>query len=139
MRLWNVHDDPKNCLQSEERIWALVWADNEHDAKVLAASVYSGETCSLEGTVDESFVATDTTASLGIILLPSYEPDLPRVERDVAVQRLCGWREECESTCDTCGLAPNGMEEFAVCPECYQCKECGCDDDCPGKPVITEV
>lgn len=126
MKLWNVHDDPKNCLQSEERTWALVWAETEHDAKILAASVYSGETCSLEGTIDESFEATDTTASLGINL-PSYKPALPGVERDLAVQRLCGWRQEGESTCDSCGLAALDMPQFAVCPECNQCAECGCE------------
>ena len=130
MKLWNVHDDPENNLQPEERTWALIWAENEHDAKVLAASVYGGETCYLEGTVDDSFVAVDTTESLGINL-PSYAPPLPRVERDLAVQRLCGWREECESTCDSCGLAAMGMEKFAVCPECYQCAECGCECEVP--------
>lgn len=52
------------------------------------------------------------------------------VERDRKILRLAGWRMEDEYTCGSCGLGAMGQDEFAVCLECYQCKECGCEDGC---------
>ena len=52
------------------------------------------------------------------------------IEHDRARLRLMGWLHEEEYGCCSCGLYAMGMEEFAVCVECLQCKECGCDADC---------
>lgn len=54
----------------------------------------------------------------------------PEQEEDAAYLRDSGWRYEDEKTCDSCGLAAFGQEEFAVCHECGMCKECGCDTSC---------
>lgn len=53
----------------------------------------------------------------------------PEQEEDGEYLRSKGWRYEDEKTCDSCGLAAFGQEEFAVCNECRLCKECGCADN----------
>lgn len=126
MRLWNVHDDPENNLQAEEREWALVWADNERDAKLLAAAIYRGETYWLDASFEKAFVAQQVT-SLSDDVLAQWKPKFPRIERRQILHRLCGWSEEGEQTCDSCGLAALNMPQFAVCPECNLCAECGCE------------
>lgn len=50
----------------------------------------------------------------------------PRVENNNRVLRGIGWQCEGEDNCSSCGLSSMGMDEFAVCAECQQCKECGC-------------
>lgn len=54
----------------------------------------------------------------------------PEQEEDEEYLREKGWRYEGEKTCDSCGLAAFGQEEYAVCNECGMCKECGCDTVC---------
>lgn len=39
--------------------------------------------------------------------------------------RQLGWRCEDESPCASCGLYANDMDQFAVCDDCGNCKECG--------------
>lgn len=52
------------------------------------------------------------------------------VEYDPEILRNSGfyppYGEDPES-CDSCGLASYGFEKYAICPDCRQCKECGCD------------
>lgn len=54
----------------------------------------------------------------------------PGVEDDDEYMRSLGWRLENEYTCDSCGLAANGIEKYAVCRACNQCRECRCEEDC---------
>lgn len=54
----------------------------------------------------------------------------PYEEEDTEYLREHGWRYEDEKPCHSCGLAAFGQGEFAVCNECYMCKECGCERDC---------
>ena len=49
------------------------------------------------------------------------------VEFEPKVLREAGWQIDGESTCDSCGLAPMDMDEFAICGDCCQCPECGCE------------
>lgn len=44
-------------------------------------------------------------------------------------RREVGFGCDGDDRCDTCGLA-SFDGEFPVCPECHQCVECGCDEDC---------
>lgn len=57
------------------------------------------------------------------------------VERKTETLRLAGWRMDDESACGSCGLHPMDDERFAICEDCSNCKECGCDsgqdDPCP--------
>jgi len=47
--------------------------------------------------------------------------------RDPKVLRRMGWQIEGELSCDSCGLSPMDLDEYAVCEECCQCTECGCE------------
>ena len=54
----------------------------------------------------------------------------PCMEEEPHFLRTHGWRYEDEDTCESCGFAAFGMEQFAVCKTCTLCKECGCEEDC---------
>lgn len=55
----------------------------------------------------------------------------PYIEEDFKVLRQAGWHGVFElARCSRCGLASMDMEEYRVCPECGQCKECGHGDKC---------
>jgi hypothetical protein len=128
LELWQVHDDPTHCFP-DERTWSLVWAETEHDAKLLAASVYDGEVREMQRAgIDAHFLAERICErNVGIFAVDVYMPMRPGVERRYEVMRLAGWAEEDERRCDSCGLAAMGIEKYAVCAECYQCAECGCE------------
>lgn len=53
----------------------------------------------------------------------------PEQEEDGEYLRSKGWGYEDEKSCGSCGLKAYGQEEYAVCNECHQCKECGCASD----------
>ena len=53
----------------------------------------------------------------------------PRCEDDPDYMRQAGWHMEGEYMCESCGLAPFGMEAFAVCKSSGLCKECGCENN----------
>lgn len=52
-------------------------------------------------------------------------------EQDVEILRQLGWTYEDEATCNSCGLAPMGMDKYEVCEDCELCLDCGHEDDCP--------
>lgn len=56
----------------------------------------------------------------------------PYVPCDAETLRPMGWQMEDDKQCASCGLA-EWDGQFPVCPECIQCNECGCDDDCGEK------
>ena len=47
---------------------------------------------------------------------------------DDATLRAMGWACEGDNSCASCGLYEHDGK-WPVCPDCYQCCECGCD--CP--------
>lgn len=52
-------------------------------------------------------------------------------------RREVGFSCEGDDRCCTCGLAEFDGR-FPVCPECNQCSECGCDDDCEEAKIKAE-
>jgi len=57
----------------------------------------------------------------------------PFVCRDNATFREAGWRGEDLDECSSCGLSDfsdGGNTQWAVCPECWCCGDCGHDDCC---------
>lgn len=114
LRAYTYQDDP------EGQQLAVIYHHNAKDAKKLGVSRigYEGEytdvTCSRLPEADQFAEKTDE----------------PRIESDDRTLRKLGWRYDGEPTCCSCGLAPMGLDEFSVCPECHSCPECGHDDDC---------
>jgi hypothetical protein len=53
-------------------------------------------------------------------------PGKPYVSADDEELRLCNFRSESDSSCDTCGLFEMDGK-YPVCDGCNQCEECGCD------------
>ncbi len=61
--------------------------------------------------------------------LLDHEADMPYVVRSPNILRNMGWKMEDEYICDSCGLAPMGIEKFEVCNDCGMCADCAADDD----------
>lgn len=122
MQLFQLHDDPNEICYNDERTYALVWADSSEEAIAYFNNHIDINRTRLnkmwEGT---SWEIIDNTHG--------YKPekDVVHEEQRPVLKRLLNWYEEWESSCDTCGLYPMGMEEFRVCGDCNQCTECGCD------------
>lgn len=55
----------------------------------------------------------------------------PYVEHYPEVLRQANWQYEDEYTCNSCGLAAMGIDQYEVCDDCGECLECGHQDDCP--------
>lgn len=55
----------------------------------------------------------------------------PYVEYEEPTLRQAGFGgEDCGERCCSCGLWEFEREEWAVCLKCYQCCECGHDEEC---------
>lgn len=96
----------------------IVYAYTRHQALELGAADMNGdvETLQVERAMDfEHRVPLQTE---------------PGVEHDDEYMRSLGWRREDEYICDSCSLAANGIEKYAVCRACNQCRECRCEEDC---------
>lgn len=129
IQLYSIHDDPTHETANEERWWCAVWAESLTDALDIAAKHYGGDGPEPYRNLLEGEPCQNQER------LCAYTPENPGMERRFKVLRLAGWREEGERTCDTCGLASLGIEEYEVCDECGQCKECGCECDAEAAEV----
>jgi hypothetical protein len=122
MNLYELHDDPGNVLDWEERTCLSVWADTPDEAR----TIYLRRLPSLTE-YDEEFLA-----SLVPVCKPAtwkgdeFQPEIatPHEERRPEVLRSLGWAYECERRCEACDLAPFGEDRFRVCGECGLCREC---------------
>ena len=95
--------------------WGIaVWADSRDAALEFARTRYD----------------RDADAELSVIheCEPAEGPRKPTTHEEAryTVLRRAGWREEDETSCSTCGLYAMGLDEFRVCDDCHQCRECGC-------------
>ena len=117
-----IHNDPECFSFHEERTYMVVWANNPHDALVIAAEHYDG------GDEYPEDINYETMFDIRPVEIPQmWSPHRrPGVEKRNEVLRLAGFAEEGELRCDTCKLAAYGTSHV-VCGECYQCDECGCD------------
>ncbi len=121
---FSVHDDPEGNYP-EECWWSCIAAENEEQAKLIAAATYIGDGPLNEIPWREFF---EVAHKIDMADWPEHiRPTNPEVLHDLEAQRLCGFREDGEQTCDSCGLAAMGMKQYRVCGECGQCAECGCD------------
>lgn len=106
-------------LHWEEAHPMHIWADGYERAVELAHRLYRAE----HGlTPEECQLAISPADAKGV----TPERDCPHEEGRPEVLRRLGWAIEDERRCDTCGLAPMGVDEYVVCFECGQCLECGC-------------
>ena len=120
---WAAHDDPEcHCSQfPEDRRWVAVAAENEDQARVLAAAFYDGEAPRNEWNWKTAFEIREVDTSNWPERL---QPQYPQQITDLESLRLMGWREEGESECESCGLAAMGMPAYEICDDCYCCTEC---------------
>lgn len=116
MNLYQLHDDPDNLAYADERCWLAVWANTPEGAEAL----YRRHSDSGAGP-DDPIHWEQSKAFVD----PAKQE--PHVERRPEALRDMGWREEGERSCESCGLYPLGEDRFAVCSDCYQCRECGCE------------
>lgn len=56
-----------------------------------------------------------------------------RREATLYEYRAAGFIDEDSPRCDSCDKCSFDIDEYAVCDECHQCRECGCDDECTTK------
>lgn len=124
MGLYALHDDPDDLAgHPEDRHYAVVWAGDAEEAAARFRK-YEG-------------LREDYAVACRELPVPDgfREPvNTPQVVGDPALLRALRYHEPGEHSCDTCGLYPMGQEQWAVCEDCYQCRECGCaceDDDAP--------
>ena len=118
MQLFELHDDPNNYCNADERIWAAIWAESEEEA-----IRYFNQHCDINRTwkdKDEEGTHCKMIPDLGC------HPEHPGTheEQRPRVLRKLGWKQDGEHSCNTCGLFAFGMEEYRVCDECSQCPEC---------------
>lgn len=118
MNLYSLTDsDPDDPFAT----WAwnrAVWADSETIAVAWAYFHYDGEAPQGE----DPGIRVIATKPESELLAPLRK--CVHEERRPEILRLAGWRDENEIACDTCGLCAMGMVQYAVCDECYQCREC---------------
>lgn len=65
-----------------------------------------------------------------------YEPHFFNDET-IPLFRAAGMHEMDSPTCGSCGLSSYGKAEYALCENCANCKECGCDESC--KSLVSEL
>lgn len=107
--LYNIAEDP-----SDEGwgIWVAVWATRNDEALAFAYDVT--EAAHLE-IVDGPW--TIDGPDVGDIRIPSRETR-------PAMLRILGWHQGDELYCGSCDMAPMGLPQYAVCPDCELCREC---------------
>ena len=126
IRVFAIHDDPEQHEHHEDRIWIAIAAEDERQALALAAAYYDGEAVRDEWNWTTAFHVSEVdTANWP----EGKKPRSPQRICCPEVQRLMGWKEEGESECDSCGLAPNGLRWHKLrdccdrCPACCDCTE----------------
>jgi len=121
--------DLKGFIVNSDECSLVVFAESPGQAKSIALTQERFYCCDFVGlrarrckTVDE-FV--------GVITKDNW-PYAPYFYNDktIPIFRAAGIYELDEPTCDTCGLSGYGKPEYAVCPDCYTCKECLDESGC---------
>ena len=95
----------------------LIYAHNRQEAKVYGFS--SGEAC-------EGFDFIQIRANRRKEADKFANGDIPYSESNERILRKAGFTSEDGKSCDSCGLNDFGIDDFLVCCDCNQCKECGC-------------
>lgn len=120
MQLYAIHQ-PEGDFDTQ--YWDAIWANSPSEAVAFYSQRWKGE-------CDPSATNEEFAEGLHWEQVEASEPpvkDGVHSERRDNVLRRLGWHVESERSCDTCGLYPMDMDEYAVCPDCNQCTECGCD------------
>ena len=125
LNIYTIHDDPTHFVEPEERWWAAIAAETEHDAIVIAAVIYDGDAPRDEWDWKEAFTIDATIDQAG--WPEKLKPQYPEHIRDPEPLRLCGFKEQDEDECQECNLSALGIKEYYVCPDCYVCRDCGCE------------
>lgn len=102
----------------QEEICDLIYAPNSQKARVCGYN--NGEAC-------DGFDFIQIRATRCKEADEFAKGDLPYSEHNERILRKAGFTSEDGRLCDICGLNDFGIEDFLVCDDCYQCKECGCD------------
>jgi hypothetical protein len=110
---WLVHDGDDDC----DYKW-LAWAPDA-EAACRACRAFSDCRAAEFG---ECAAATPCEQLAG----RQGSPGKPYVSADDDELRLCGFRCDGDSSCDTCGLYEMDGK-YPVCEGCHQCEECHCD------------
>lgn len=127
LSLFNLTDTPPDEMKSglnEGFVWMAVWAGSESEALAVGMEEYTRL-----GYDPECGLRAVSSMPEDKILSPRIRE--PHIEGRTAAVRQLGWACEGDDSCDTCGLYEMDSEQFRVCDECRQCRECGCicDDD----------
>jgi hypothetical protein len=113
------------CCPEEYAV--LVFANSDEEARRLGYTVPDLKE-EVENGLLEVRIARDHE-------IANYEESVttPRVEQDNKILRRYGWSMDGEDRCECCDMAAMDIPEYEVCPDCMQCKSCGCacQDDTP--------
>lgn len=138
MNLYAIHQPDSGGVDFGMEYWDFIWADTTEDAVEFYVRRWKGE-CDPRAT-DEEFKSglhweikdTSRLNELTGEKMPFIIPELPgcHAEHRLKTLRDIGCMCEGETMCESCGLYAMGIDEYEVCPECNNCKECGHEDDC---------
>lgn len=119
MKLWSVCDDSSG-LDSDERCYLAIWADDEAAAKAEYRRVYPGI-----GEADAEYVASMPIRATESKAFASPQKAGTHVDSRHEVHREMGWQYEGDDhMCEVCDMYACDLEEYAVCEECYTCRAC---------------
>lgn len=111
MKLFRVHMSRTRSKTN----WLALWANSIEEAlEAYKECCPTEENLALRVVEDVTHLWDDWVAW----------PNKPGLEERPELLRLIGFREECERSCDSCGLAPMGLDHHHVCDDCGQCDEC---------------
>lgn len=129
--LYKVHDGVP------EEYAELIVAESVHQARVIGYHVTDlGSNNGMN--MDDLLVEKITNYYMSDKQVPQEEIDklsfgdqhIGGTAEEAKMLRDLGWECDGDQTCECCGLKSlDGA--FPVCNVCYQCDECGHDDDCP--------
>ena len=121
LRVFVLHDDPEQGCYPDERWWIAIAAENPDQAVAIACALYDGGAPLHEIEWQSAFHVRKPIDTSKWDDPPKY----PQKIRCTFQLRDCGFSEDGESYCDSCGLAAMGIPQFAVCEECRVCLSCG--------------
>ena len=118
-----------DCDECAVLVWA--YAPEEAVSLAMAAPNHGGAVCLGEREIlpEACAVSCDWPTFAGLKAHGLAPPEAPCAETNDRRARVLGWREEGESTCEACDLAPNGIKEFELCDTCGCCRECAAEED----------
>lgn len=123
LRVFVVNDDPNGDCLPDESWWAAIAAEDQRQALAIASATYDGNGPLDEYSFDEFFkVDREVDSSRWH---ERFKPTAPQRLTCCESLRQCGFREDGETACDSCGLAAMAMPAYRVCEDCQTCNECG--------------